>query len=628
MQVAANEELLVAGRLNQTTILGRDTLVFSGGLSDMMAAKYDSAATVTWAKSAGSSDHLIGSNAFSVSADRCGNTWVCGTMADSMQFDGHILRMPPGAPEPVFLAEYDNSGNYITSMALPGGGDDYSGILTDSKGNFYFAGDFWGTSMILGPDTLINLSGSYEEAFVAKYCYLPSWPLPSAGFISGPSDVCAGSTITLSDTTAGGLWSSSNGNAILVSGTVTGAVAGVDTISYAVSNCYGTSYATQAITINPLPDAGTITGPSAVCAGDSITLADSAAGGAWSDSNPAIASIDPTSEVAHGLAAGVDTVSYSVTNICGTAVALLPLAVLPFPDAGTITAPNYICLGDTIVLTETVAGGMWTVSNPDLLAIGNNFVGVSPGLDTVTYSVTNACGIATTSVAVIAALLPNAGTISGPDTVCQGNAFELLTTVPGGNWSASNASVSLDGSRPAGLLPGVDTLSYTITNSCGSATATQIVMVYPAPVSSIKMAQEMLIADTGFASYQWLRDGSTVPGAVNWAYEVGGPGIYAVVITNQKGCSATAPAVIVPSCTAADIEIYPNPTASKAYVHWCKNVTIRLSSIDGKTICIARDTREIDLSGLPNGTYDLTIFDANNNRVAAKQIKKLSPYYK
>ena len=51
--------------------------------------------------------------------------------------------------------EYDTSGHYLTSMSLPSGGDDYTSIVVDNKGNFYLAGDYAIDTLIFGHDTLL-----------------------------------------------------------------------------------------------------------------------------------------------------------------------------------------------------------------------------------------------------------------------------------------------------------------------------------------------------------------------------------------------------------------------------------------------------------------------------------------
>ena len=146
--------------------------------------------------------------------------------------------------------------------------------------------------------------------------------------ITGTTTLCAGSTTTLSDATAGGAWVSGAPAIATISGTglVTGVAGGTATISYTVGTCT----VTTTVSVNPLPNAGSITGSirdTIVCVGKTDTLADAAGGGVWSSSNTSLATVG-TSGIVTGVAAGIDTIVYTVTNGCGSATAKLRVRVL------------------------------------------------------------------------------------------------------------------------------------------------------------------------------------------------------------------------------------------------------------------------------------------------------------
>ena len=73
----------------------------------------------------------------------------------------------------------------------------------------------------------------------------------SAGTISGPATISIGGTGALSPTVSGGAWSSSLPSVATISptGVVTGVAAGTAVISYAVSGCGPTVYATYTVTV-------------------------------------------------------------------------------------------------------------------------------------------------------------------------------------------------------------------------------------------------------------------------------------------------------------------------------------------------------------------------------------------
>src|SRR6185436_16469401 len=123
-------------------------------------------------------------------------------------------------------------------------------------------------------------------------------PLPAN--VTGPMQVCAGLTTTLSDATPGGAWSSGSPSLATVSagGVVTGVSAGAATISYTLpTGCTKTAI----VTVNPLP--APITGTMTVCENATTTLSDASAGGVWSTAG-ANASVSAGTGVVTGNIAG------------------------------------------------------------------------------------------------------------------------------------------------------------------------------------------------------------------------------------------------------------------------------------------------------------------------------------
>ena len=301
----------------------------------------------------------------------------------------------------------------------------------------------------------------------------------NAGVITGPSRVCIASTILLTDTTLGGIWSSSNAKATVVAGLVTGFRSGLDTIMYTVTNICGTAVATKAITIDSITNAGAITGDSVVCVGSSITLTDTTTGGIWSSNNNAIATV--FNGVVTGHSAGIDTINYTVINGCGIKSTAKTVTVNPLPDEGAITGPSAVCVGSSIVLTDAAPGGTWSLSNTNATLSGVTVTGVSAGMDTVSYTVTNGCGTASALDYIMINPLPQAGTITGPSSVCVASSITLTDTTPGGIWSSDNTNATVVGGIVTGASAGTVMISYSVTNICNTASATKSVTVNPLP---------------------------------------------------------------------------------------------------------------------------------------------------
>jgi len=295
--------------------------------------------------------------------------------------------------------------------------------------------------------------------------------------ITGINDVCVGATITLSDASIGGTWSSNNTTIATVgssTGIVTGVSAGTDTITYNLSS----GMATAIITIKPLPIAGTISGTSKICLGSTpAMLTDTTAGGTWSSSNSSATISD---SIVTGVSIGIDTIEYSIINSCGTAIATHIIAINPLPDAGLIEGDSTVCESSIIMLTDTTTSGVWSSSNSSATISGGVVTGITSGTDIIRYAVTNTCGTATAIKNINVNPLPSSGTITGTDSVCVGYLISLANTAGGGIWSSAKGFASVDSvGVVAGVSEGLDTIVYTTTNDCGTTDA-----VFPIAVLS------------------------------------------------------------------------------------------------------------------------------------------------
>lgn len=159
----------------------------------------------------------------------------------------------------------------------------------------------------------------------------------------GASALCVGVTTDFNNATTGGTWYSSNTARATVNastGLVTGVSSGVVNISYRTSTgCYRVS----TLTINPLPNAGTISGVGSAYIGTKDTLTASVGGGAWASSNASVATVSAYGSnkgIVTGVSAGTATITYTVINSCGTAFTnkvVTIFALKPGREAGEFT---------------------------------------------------------------------------------------------------------------------------------------------------------------------------------------------------------------------------------------------------------------------------------------------------
>ena len=296
--------------------------------------------------------------------------------------------------------------------------------------------------------------------------------MPDAGLITGSTVVCEAGTISLSGVTTGGTWSSSSVNATVVGGVVSGVSAGTTIISYSVANMCGADVDTMEITVNPLPEPINVSGATTACVGVNLTLSGGPLGATWTSS-------DGCATVAAGLVYGIypgtTLITSSMANSCGIASDTMTIAVIALPGAGLTSGVNVICAGGATTLTNSggMAGGTWSSSSSAATVAGGVVTGVSAGTAIISYSFTNYCGTATDTIEVTINGLPASGTITGADTVCEGNSVTLAESVVGGVWSiltTATGTITSTGIFTA-VHEGDADVSYSVTNTCGTSVA-------------------------------------------------------------------------------------------------------------------------------------------------------------
>ena len=336
-------------------------------------------------------------------------------------------------------------------------------------------GDLDGDHM---PDITVANNGTNTISVLKNY------PLPKLDTISGATAICISGTVidTFKDSISGGVWSVTNSHASINSttGRVTAVTAGTDTVIYTLICNGDTSVVSKAFTISSAVSAGTISGPSTVCAANIIALTDAIAGGTWgvTAATSSYASVSSTGMVT-GTSSGTAQITYSVTNSCGTATATHNVSVSP--AAGAITGASSVCSGASTTLHTTSVGGTWASTNYPVASVGSTtgvVTGGTPGLDTIIYTAPGGC-YTMTPITVYAS---PAG-ISGSGSVCYGLST-TLTDATAGSWSSANSSIaSIDPST--GVVTGVatGTTSIIYTSSANSCTATRTFVVNPLPAA-------------------------------------------------------------------------------------------------------------------------------------------------
>lgn len=143
------------------------------------------------------------------------------------------------------------------------------------------------------------------------------------------------------------------------------------------------------------------------------------------------------------------------------------------PHGGIISGFEYVnsCLPSRF--TESLPGGTWSVvgGHTTVNALTGWVHAVTPGTDTLKYTITDTCGVAVATTLVTAistARYDSMLKVLGKKYICIGYYTQLSDTLTGGTWSVTDTMATITASgQVMGHAVGKDTVIYTFTDSCG-----------------------------------------------------------------------------------------------------------------------------------------------------------------
>jgi trimeric autotransporter adhesin len=381
-------------------------------------------------------------------------------------------------------------------------------------------------------------------------------PTPIA--ITGPTDVCVGSVMILTDI-GGGKWTSSN-TLIATVGATTGQVAGKTpgavNITYTMS---GGCSVTANVTVDATP--APISGAVGVCIGSAMTLSDAPPGGMWSSDNNTVAAIDSNTGVLTGLITGSATITYAFNTSCQVTK---KITVYPLPLF--ISGPAAVCTGATIMVSDA-GGGKWSISNTSVATISTTglVTGKSAGNANITYTLSTGCLI-TTNIAVNQA--PTA--ILGAASVCTGLTIALSDAPPGGVWTNDNSTIATVDSNGVvtGIAAGTTTITYAFASGC-MATKKVTVNALPNSIdgpSSVCVLSSITLNDTLTGKWTTANASIATVGASNGIVTGKAAGTAVITYALTSGCMATTV-----------ITVNPLPSVITGAASICTGSTISLS---------------------------------------------------
>ncbi|WP_212003314.1 ice-binding family protein [Chitinophaga sp. HK235] len=353
----------------------------------------------------------------------------------------------------------------------------------------------------------------------------------------------------------------------------------------ALSTAGAISLHNNIVNVSAQPTASVITagGPTTFCAGGSVVLSGNN-GGTWSTG-----ATTPTITVTQ---AG----DYSVTNTnaCGTVTSNhIIVTVNPLPVC-TIAGNSAICPGTSTQLCAPAGAASYSWNTG---ATTNCITVNTPATYIVAVTGANGC-VSTCSKTVTTSTTPVC-TITGSDTICQGQSTQLC--VPAGAtsylWSTGATTNCITVSTPG-------TYTVTVNNAGGCvSTCSKTVTAGTLPVCTIEGnsaicpgSSTQLCAPAGAASYLWSTGATTNCITVNAA------GTYTVTVTSATGCTSTCSKTITVSQTPGCLITGSGTICEGGSTQLCvpAGATSYLWSTGATTNCITVSTP---------GTYTVTVTD-------------------
>ena len=301
-----------------------------------------------------------------------------------------------------------------------------------------------------------------------------------------------GGVVTYNFTKNGISQQSSTSNVWNATGLATGDVISCDiTITGGSCLTQTTANSTNSVTacVNPAPVSVSIAADNnPVCDGVAVTFTATPSNA----SSPSYTWFKGLTQVATGVSynstfSNGDAITCVMTanNDCGTAnnfnSNIVTMVVNPIPNAGAISGASSVCSNGGITLTSNGdAGGSWSSDNAAATVNSSGGVnGASAGSATITYAVSNSCGIskATKSIIVVQATTI---TVHPPSVgaVCSGSGILEPLTAIGENLSYQWQSLTVGGSgytdiSDGGIYAGTQTATLTISNVSNSDSGTK-----------------------------------------------------------------------------------------------------------------------------------------------------------
>lgn len=364
-------------------------------------------------------------------------------------------------------------------------------------------------------------------------------PVPSP-VITGTFVFCPGGDSTTLSTGTFTSYQWKNGIGTIIGTNQTVNVYSADNFTVTVTNSFGCSGTSPAITTSLLPfTPPTITGPSSFCPGTSITLTASAGyvSYVWKNS---VGTTVGTSAALVVTTADTYTVTATAANGCKGSLSRT-VTLIPAP-APVISGSLQFCVGSSTTLStgSNYASYIWKNAAGTVLSTSQTCVVTVPGLIKV---IVDSIGCSDSVSVITTTVAGPSPTITGTLSFCAGSSTTLNAGVgfASYSWVLNGGGIVGTGQTLTVLAAGNYSVTVTNGSGCSGTSPTVSVTVFPLPTPSITGnstfcpgGNTTLTANAGFASYSWSPGGATTP-----SITVSTAGTYTVTVTNANGCAGS-----------------------------------------------------------------------------------------
>ena len=284
---------------------------------------------------------------------------------------------------------------------------------------------------------------------------------------------------------------------------------------------------------------------------------------------------------------------------------------LPAPSVDIVASDSPACLGDTILLD---AGAGW---NSVVWNTGDStqvYAATFSGSFIATVTDANNCPARDTYIVNLGAVPFPVISVAGLPA-CAGDPVNLSTTLPYSGYLWSNGA-----SGPNTVIFGSTVVFVTVTGSNGCENTASTNIVYdPLPFPTISQSNDSLLTQPGYASYQWLWNGSPLFNANDYWHIPSFNGNYSVEVEGQNGCLGTSSSTYIvvglEDARVDQLEVAPQPARDQIRLigEWPEVSVPELCLYNGVGSLVKRvipgSTAELsmELSSISSGAYWLII---------------------